>query len=174
MLLTSLTQENLLISKQIKYQRECLGRGISGMLQEAFLSNISTRNTRIIQMGFINKSPTANFQREGRGFQGETWGIKAQGKRLSLSSKQHSQHFSLVTPRRSGEFSPKANTETLCRTTHRAAQVGLRILTMRGKGYCSKYCRKNGKATVHFKIPVGCTPKLLGKTGAVTEATQIL
>lgn len=59
-------------------------------------------------MGLINKSPTANFQREGRDVQGETWRIKAQGKRLSLSLKQHSQDPPLVTQRTTsrwgGEF----------------------------------------------------------------------
>lgn len=41
--------------------------GALGMLQEAFLlaSQITqSRNSRITQMGFISKSPTANFQRE--------------------------------------------------------------------------------------------------------------
>jgi len=49
------------------------------MLQEAFLltSQVTqSRNSRITQMGFINKSPTASFQMEGRGIQWETWRIK--------------------------------------------------------------------------------------------------
>lgn len=139
-----------------------------------FYSNSSTGNWRIIQMGFINKSPTANFQREGR----ETWRIKAPGKRLSLSLRQHSQNTSLVTQRTtrrwSGEFSlqTKANCSSLRHS--RAGQVGVRIKTTRGKGCHSKCHRKNGKTRVNVKNPAGYTPKLLGKTEAVAEATQIL
>lgn len=61
-------------------------RNIWNATRSIFYSNSSTGNWRvIIQMGLINRSPTANFWREGRGIQGETWRIKAQGKRLSLS-----------------------------------------------------------------------------------------
>lgn len=131
-------------------------------------------------MGFINKSPTANFQREGRDIQGEIWRVKAQGKRLSLSLKQHSQHTSLVTQRTtsrwSAEFSLQTKTNTLqnCKLQHRAGQVGVRIRTMTSKGYYSKCYWKNRKTPFNVKNPVGSTPKLPGKTEAVTEATQIL
>lgn len=76
-------------------------------------------------MGFINKSPTANFQREGRSIQWETWRIKPWKQEPKLIFQAAQPTYFPGDPEEpprglSGEFSlqTKANTAPLWDTLH--------------------------------------------------------